>query len=445
MRRPRAFALTLSLLFAAAPLFADWQQPDPSYRDAQFALRAALRDTVGQGGNAARLDTLAVAHLRLDHEADARRLFTRVLAANPADAAARAGLAKLALFADRPAEAESLLAGALLADDTAPFDLLAARIRLGAYADAAALADSLGLAGRADMLRRMAEGGTYAISGAPGAKLMFVRLLPVPLLRVKLNGQSVLMAVDPGAGDLLVDDFVGRQCKVTPSPIQTLVSWDGTRVSVKNTVVKRLELGGVRIENLPAGVLPLRRWGLEVNPQGERVAGVIGAGVLSRFATVLDLHEGRFELAPSGSALAAAPDARHIPFQLWGENEIMVRGSIAGGRAMAMRVTTGIPGCGIAAPAEVFEELGIRAGVLARMMRGAGAALAGAPWSQVSASSVTVGPLSRDRITGWSGAMDSSELWRHGVRRDAALSTDFFRDLRVGIDWKRHELLIEGD
>ncbi len=447
MRRARAAALALALAAtcAALPLRAEWQQPDPSYRDAQFQLRAAIRDTVGLGTSAARLDTLALAHLRLDHAADARKLFARVLAANPADAAARAALAKLALFADRPAEAESLLDGALEADETAPHDLLAARVRLGRFAEAAALAESLGMTGRAEMLRRLAEGGTYAISGTPGVKLVFARLSPVPLVRVKLNGQSVLMAVDLGAGDLLVDDFVGRQCKMDLMPSECSVAWDGTRVSVRNAMARRLEIGGVRIENVPAGVLALRHWGIEVNPQGERVAGVIGLSVLRHFTPVMDYAGGHFELAPAGTPPAMRSGARRVPFELWGESEMMVRGSLGGARRMAMIVTTGIPGCGIAAPPEVFDELGIRAGMMSRMIKGAGTALSGTPWTQVSVSGVAVGPLSRDKVAGWSGAMDSAELWRHGVRRDAALSSDFFRDWRVGIDWARHELVFENE
>ena len=443
----RRLTLGLFVLLAllAPPAIADWQQPDPSYRDAQFALRAALRDTLGQGANVARLDTLALAHLRLAHFADARRLYVRVLAGNPADAAARAGIAKLALFADRPAEAESLLCGSLDADETAPRDLLAARVRLGRYADAAALADSLGLSGRAEMLRRMAAGDTYTISGAAEGKQPFARLLPVPLVRVRLNGESVLMGIDLGAGNLLIDDFVGRQAHVELMPSLTPVVWDGTHVTVRNALVRRLEIGGVRIDNVPAGVLGLRRWGLAVNPDRERVAGVIGIDLLRRFSPVIDYRAGRIELRPAGTRAAVRAGARRVPFELWGDDEMMVYGTIGGGRRMAMWVATGIPDCGIAAPSEVFEELGIKPGVMSRMMKSAGGALQGSPTAQVSVPSVAVGPIARDRMSGASGAMDSSELWRHGVRRDAALSSEFFRGWRVTIDWAARELVFEDN
>ena len=60
-----------------------------------------------------------------------------------------------------------------------------------------------------------------------------------------------------------------------------------------------------------------------------------------------------------------------------------------------------------------------------------------------SASTVAVGPVVKSKLDGWSGALDSGELWRHGVRRDAALAGDFFRGSRVTIDWAKRELVFE--
>ena len=58
-------------------------------------------------------------------------------------------------------------------------------------------------------------------------------------------------------------------------------------------------------------------------------------------------------------------------------------------------------------------------------------------------ATVAVGPVVKDRVNGWSGALDSAELWRHGVRRDALLSSDFLSGRRVTIDWEKQELVIE--
>jgi len=68
------------------------------------------------------------------------------------------------------------------------------------------------------------------------------------------------------------------------------------------------------------------------------------------------------------------------------------------------------------------------------MVRSVGTALQGRPWTQVVVSTLSVGPIVKDRLEGWSGAMDYGELWRHGVRRDGLLGPKFFAGRRVTIE-----------
>src|SRR4029077_13952549 len=145
------------------------------------------------------------------------------------------------------------------------------------------------------------------------------------------------------------------------------------------------------------------------------------------FTPVLDYDKLHLELRPAGAAIAAVADGPRLPVELWGEHEVHVSGTITGRGRMAMAFASGTPGCGVAAPPEVFEEVGLKAGVLARAVTGAGSMLRGRPWAGVTVPAVIVGPISKDKVAGWSGGIDSSELWRHGVRRDAALSGDFLR------------------
>ena len=69
--------------------------------------------------------------------------------------------------------------------------------------------------------------------------------------------------------------------------------------------------------------------------------------------------------------------------------------------------------------------------------------MGGAQWYEVGVPSVAVGPVVHDKVPGWSGALDASELWRHGVRRDAVLGGEFFENRRLTIDWQRRELVVE--
>ena len=110
---------------------------------------------------------------------------------------------------------------------------------------------------------------------------------------------------------------------------------------------------------------------------------------------------------------------------------------------MAFWVGSGLPEAALGAPQETFDEVGAKPGRFANMVRTLGTALRGRPWSQVTASTLTVGPVVVDHVNGWSGAMDTAELWRHGARRDGLLGPRFFVGQRVTFDWARHELVFE--
>jgi hypothetical protein len=446
--RPALAAWTLgALALTATVALAEWLQPDASYRDAQLLLRQAVRDTVGHANDPARLDTLGSALLRLARFDEARTVFTRALAADAADAGALAAFGKLALFADRAAEAESLLAlsTARSADAEALADLYAARLRRGRYGAAALLASQVNDQGRVPMLELLAEHPPYRVAAdAPAeTRVPWNKGYPVPLMRVKLNGQSVLMALDTGVQDLILDPQYARTAGVRTLPSKSLVFWDGSRVSAQHALVQRLELGGLRIEDVPAGLVGLRRWMLQVNPRAEPVAGVIGLGLLRRFTPTIDYRRQALVLRRPGQAYAAPAGAQRLPFEIWGESELMVYGSLNGGRRMAMLLATGLPGCGVAAPPDVLAEVGIKPGRISRVIKGAGSVLQGAQWAAVSVPNVTVGPLVRDKVDGWSGALDPAELWRHGVRRDAIVSHDFFKGQRVTFDWENCSLVVE--
>ena len=452
MRTHPGFPVPLLALLAAlvlsagppAPARADWLQPDPSYREAQLELRLAQRDTVGQPLTVSRLDSLGAAHLRLANLDEAQRLFERVAALSPADETAAAGLGKIALFRGSPARAESLLAPVAGHSSAAAGDLLAARERLGRWEAAAALAEDAGEPGRAAMLRRLAgTEGLWRIQGPDRVELPWIRCWPVPIVKAKLNGQSVLLGVDTGVTDLVLDPWAARRCGVTLTPEQFPVYWSGTRVVARGALVQRLELGGLRIEGVPAVATALKRWSLAANPEGESLAGVIGLDLLSRFTPTLDYRKCLLVLQSAGTPAPAGSRELRVPFELWGERELTVYGSLNGGRRMALLLETGLPGCGVGAPAEVFEEVGVRPGAVSRALSTAGSRLQANPWAAVQVATVTVGPVARDKVHGWSGALDPAELWRHGVRRDAVLSSEFLGGRRVTIDWEKQVLVIE--
>jgi hypothetical protein len=444
-RRAVTRLLVLALLLSPAVLsrtaHAELGTPDAAWREALQALRDAGRDTVGHSDDAGKLDALGSALLRATRLADADRIFRRVLAAHPDDRIALAGAGKIAMFQHRETEAESLLTRAGDAED-APSDLYRLLLRRHEWAAAAPLAEARDEAGRREMLERLAElPPAAAPMGPEQVTIPFERAWPAPIVRVKLNGQVVLMVVDPGATELLLDPTATHVNNVTVLPGERSVGWSGVRVVSRNAIAQKLELGGFTLVNVPAAVTPLHRYSMEVNPLGADIAGVIGLPVLERFGVTIDFRKQVLELRRPGAAVTAR--GQRVPFERWGENELMVYGSLASGRRMALWVGTGMAGGGIGATKETFDEVGVQPGKMANFVHGVGTMLQGVRWSQVVVPSVTLGSVARARTDGWSGAMESAELWRWGVRRDGVLGPLFFEDRRVTFDWARHDLLFE--
>ena len=435
-----ALVATLALAASSTGALAESGQADASYREAQMLLRTAQRDTVGHGDDPLRLDSLGVAQLRLGQGDAAERTFRRVRALKSDDGLALASLGKLALFRGRLAEAESLL---VAAKDTegASDDLYALRLRQGQWKAAAAMADAQNEPGRIAQLDWLGEREPYAIAGERG-ELLFERPWPVPIVKVRLNGTYLLMAVDLGAPILLLDPVAVRVYRAQPLTGQRSVFWNGARVAVKNAGVAKLELGGITLSDVPAGVLPLAKYSVSVNPQGVRIAGVIGVDLLRRLDVTIDFKRQRMDFRRPG-ALYAPKAPQRVPFELWGENEITAYGSVNGGRRMALLVATGLPEAGLGGPVELFDELGIKPGPISRMVKGAGSFLQGRPWSQVSVGTVSLGTQVSDKLPAWSGAYSSGELWRHGLRRDAMLGPEWFKGRRLTIDWVKQDLVFE--
>ncbi|MFI5370572.1 MAG: aspartyl protease family protein [Candidatus Eisenbacteria bacterium] len=447
-RRPAAALLgaVLVMACAAAPGNTQSRAPDASYRDAEMLLRAAARDTVGRGADPARLDTLGVALLRLARFEEATRVFGRVIDLDVGDAAANAGLGKMALFRDALTDADTLLSRALTRDRDPETvrDLYAARLREGRWADAAALAEEAGEAGRHDALLDAVEHSPCAITDGPDEdELPFVISYPVPCVRARIDGESVLLAVDTGVRGLLLDQSVARRARVRMSTGQTPQPWMARAVTATEASVPKLELGRFALADVPAGITNLHTYGLQLNPRSEPVAGVIGVAVLRAFTPTFDYRHGVLVLRRRSVRMTYVNGAIRVPFEIRGEADLYVHAVLAGARPMALEVHSGFPECAVAASDAVLSEAGLKPGGVSKVMGGASGFMKGNPWARVMVPSVAVGGVVQTNMPGWSLRVDEADLWRHGVRSDGYLSHDFFHGWRVTYDWPARSLVFE--
>lgn len=254
----------------------------------------------------------------------------------PGDTTALQVAARVALARGQNAEVISLLDGASRPD----LVRLRARARqatgdLDGTAQDLALVDGQDpLDGWATAMLPLARAGAalrcYGTTGAPRATLPFVGRSPLPLVEVTVGGRTTVALLATQADLTIVDDGLRGE----PG------------------IVEAIELGGLRMANVPALVRDLAPVSAQV---GEEVGLVLGLDVVLRLHVTFDFRERWVVIDTAGSADEV--EAAAAPFLTLGGTFLAVEGRLDGSRDVLLAFDTAGP-FPVAIEDEVARALG---------------------------------------------------------------------------------------
>jgi predicted aspartyl protease len=200
----------------------------------------------------------------------------------------------------------------------------------------------------------------YQVSGSAGETVIpFAATDPLPVVQVKIGGRPAWFLIDTGAPDIMVSPDLAKELGLPLRDAGQGVFAGGQQAAVQRTVVPELELGGLKIGNVPAGV---RAGGLPIS--GYKIEGIVGTGLLMHFLSTLDYCQGRLILRPRGASAAfeqaaAKGGANIVPFWLVSDHFVMARAHLQHGSEGAFLIDTGMAGGGVGAPKQVLDEAGV--------------------------------------------------------------------------------------
>ena len=150
------------------------------------------------------------------------------------------------------------------------------------------------IAGLIDFLRFLGnQGSLYVSNGENRTSVSFESVDTRPILRVKVNGQKepLRFVLDTGSGMSVVSDDTAKKLGLRPIARGGLARavGGGGRFEIIYGFVSSMEIGDVRIENIPVYI---RKFFDSKVP----VDGYLGLSVISRFLTKLDYGEKRLAL-----------------------------------------------------------------------------------------------------------------------------------------------------
>lgn len=205
----------------------------------------------------------------------------------------------------------------------------------------------------------------YIIEGPEETRIDFVTTDPLPVIEVSVNGSEPLdFIIDTGGMEVILDDELAEEVGA-----QIAGSFSGSYAGQK-----KAETGLGRIDSITMGEFVVRNvpiHTLDTDPisplfDGLEMRGIIGTRLLMHFLTTIDYPNGALILQRTTSAnlqslgsQVTANGVKVIPFWLVETHYIVAWGTVNNLDPMLFFVDTGLAGAGFTAPEPVLQEAGI--------------------------------------------------------------------------------------
>jgi hypothetical protein len=351
--------------------------------------------------------------------AEAASAAEEAVAKDSNSAAALADLARIRLYQHRESEAAEL---AHKADALAPGSPIVAQVLAIAQVRAKAFASD-----------------SYQIENPTAVgTAQFVATDPLPVLQVTIGGRQANFLLDTGGPDIVLTQAFAETLGLPLTDAGVGVFAGGRQARVQRTVVPELEIGGVKIRNVPAGV----NAGLQF--PNIQIDGIVGTGLLMHFLSTIDYCSGKLVLAPRSTSAdfeqrAAAARANVVPIWLVGDHFIFARGKIDQAEGL-FHIDTGLAGGGLTATKDMLDAAGI---VPDESKAATGIGGGGAVRIVPFRASATLGTLTREDVRGvYSPGGNPYGMFPFKVA--GAISHSFFRQSRLTLDFDAMKLVTEG-
>jgi tetratricopeptide (TPR) repeat protein len=382
---------------------------------------------------------------------EAKVQYQAIAAQNPKDLHATRQIGHIALLSNQFDEAQTWLEKALaLSPGDVPskimlaeafyrrndFPSAAAQLR-NLPPEAAELLKPYGTLNRAKLLS-FARQIPYQLHGeGESVALPFVKMDPLPLLQVRINGAPpAVFFLDTGGSELLLDKDYAKELGVqSVGSVQGTFS-GGEKSQVGNSRIDSLGLGAWTVQNVPVGILPLRF--LSSGFGVRQLNGCVGTNLLYQFLSTIDYRQKQLVLRrktarnlDSFRRNLSSGTAR-LPFWIAGDHFMVTWGQVNQLPRGMIFVDSGLAGAGLKLAESTIKAAGIQLDrSKAEKGAGAGGSLDVVPYN---VPLFRLGTLAQRNVNGlFDGPFPWEKAW--GFHVQGMAGDEFFRHYAVTFDF----------
>lgn len=354
----------------------------------------------------------------------------------------QARLGYLDLIANKPASAVTRLSDALekgFRNREILSHIGEAYYRVGDLGPAALCYQQLGREGLAGTLAAMADLEIMR-PGNPlaGSDLAWITSDPLPVVRAEINGAAANLVVDTGAGDCVLDMRFAVSAEVRLGGQEWRHFAGGQHAQVTHGHVEQLNLGDVRIRDVPVQMLDLQAVFGDWYPD-LAIHGILGIRVMSLFDCTLDYQAGRLSLEP--------PDRRRstdegVPLWLAEDWMLLSHTDFPARRQALVFLDTGMMGGAFAVSTSRAPALGVDRDARSPLVgTGGGGEI---PGTGARAEELRLDAVERRNVGGL--LLDSLSIETTlGYRINGLIGHDMLRDTRLALDFTNMRLRLSPD
>jgi hypothetical protein len=282
------------------------------------------------------------------------------------------------------------------------------------------------------------EGQPYSLEWSTNDKVAlvpFVMTDPVPLLMVEVNRVPIAVFFDTGADTLIIDPDIAQALDIESTVSAKTPFGGGLEAEFGIGQVASLKLGDVTMRNVPAWILPSKRFSDIYKNKGIILGGIVGTAMLRQFLATVDYEHGRFVLRERTiSSLESLRESQRekdtvaIPFVLDYPHFMLTRGGLNDQASLTLFVDSGLASDSkFAAPLQTLTYLGIPVPAVQETDSVGGG---GGVWKRgfFSVDSIRMGPLVQKPAKGEFGALAPEFYWSREYIQDALISHRFLRE-----------------
>ena len=307
--------------------------------------------------------------------------------------------------------------------------------RLNRFDEAADIFFDLGQKVKAKQYKSFGSEAPYNIqSDLQSTSIQFTTIDPLPRFKIKINGVEVIVQLDTGGSELILDSEFAKDLKLETFGYKEGIFGGGKKSLIGYSKVDSIKIGDFEIKNIPVHILKMGTTSFK---------GIIGTRILYQFLTTIDYPKRQLILCkkmPKAITNDKMRQVESVPFWLEGTHFMLAWGTANRSDSLLLCVDSGLGNGAFCFPISTANKINLKINKdQVGKLNGGGGMF---DYYPAEIFEMTLGTAKQETLYGVVVEEDLlSNRFEYGI--DGIISHNFLKSYKVTIDFDKMTFFLE--